>query len=52
MLKKKKHETVNQIINRCSKLAQNEFKTKHDWVGKVIHGELCKGWKLVHTTKW
>ena len=24
------------------KLTQNDYKTKHDWVGKVIHWELCK----------
>ena len=45
-------ETVNQIINECSKLAQKEFKNKHDWVGKVIHWELCKKVKFRHTTKW
>ena len=27
-------------------------KTKHDWVGKVIHLELCKKLKFDHTTKW
>ena len=35
-------ETINHIISECGKLAQKDYKTKHDWVGKVIHGELCK----------
>ena len=30
-------ETINLLISECSKLAQKEYKTRHDWVGKVIH---------------
>ena len=30
-------ETVNHIINECSKIVQKEYKTWYDWVGKVIH---------------
>ena len=30
-------ETINHIISECSKLAQKEYKTRHDWVGNVIH---------------
>ena len=29
--------TINHIISECRKLAQKEYKTRHDWVGKVIH---------------
>ena len=35
-------ETINHIINECSKLAQKEHKAKQDWVGKVVHWEMCK----------
>ena len=28
--------------SECSKLAQNEYKTRPDWVGKVIHWEMRK----------
>ena len=35
-------ETINHIISECSKLAQKEYKTRHNWVGKVIHREMCK----------
>ena len=31
---------------------QKEFKTRHDWVEKVIHRELCKKFKFDHTNKW
>ena len=33
-------------------LAQKEHKTRHDWVGKVIHWEMCKKFKFDHTKKW
>ena len=42
----------NHIISECSKVAQKEYKTKNDWVGKVIHRELCKKLKIDHTKKW
>ena len=45
-------ETVNHIISECSKLVQKEYKTKHDWIGKVIHWEMCKKFKFDHTNKW
>ena len=35
-------ETINHIISECSKLAQKEYKATHDWVGKVIHWEMCR----------
>ena len=45
-------ETINHIISAYSKLAQKEYKTRHDWVCKVIHGEMCKKFKFDHTNKW
>ena len=38
-------ETINHII------VQKEYKTRHDWVAKVIHYELCKKLKFDHTNK-
>ena len=32
-----KDETINHIITEWSKLAQKEYKTRYNWVGKVIH---------------
>ena len=43
--------TINHIISECSKLAQKEYTTRHDWVGKVIHWEMCKKFKFDHTHK-
>ena len=35
-------ETINHIIIECSKFAQKEYNTRHDWVGNVIHLGLSK----------
>ena len=43
---------VNHIISICSTLVQNECKTRHDWVGKVMLSELCKRLKFDHSHKW
>ena len=40
------------MISECGKLAQREYKTRHDWVGKVIHRELCKKFEFDYTDKW
>ena len=45
-------ETINHIISECSKLAQKEYKARHDWVGKVIHWEMCRTFQFDHTNKW
>ena len=42
-------ETINHIVSECSKLAQKEYKARHDWVGKVIHWEICQKFKFDHT---
>ena len=42
-------ERINHIISECSKLAQKEYKTRHDWFGKVTHWEMCKKFKFDHT---
>ena len=41
-------ETINHIISECNKLAQKEYKTRHDWVGNGIHRELGKKFKIWH----
>ena len=45
-------ETNNHIISECSKLAQKEYKTRHDWLGKIIHKEMCKKFKFDHTNEY
>ena len=45
-------ETINHIKSECSKLAQKEFKARHDWVGNGIHWEMCGKFQFDHTNKW
>ena len=42
---------IKTKISECSKLAQKEYETRHNLIGKVIHGELCKKFKFDHTNK-
>ena len=44
-------ETINHIISECSKLAQNEYKARYAWVGKVIHWEMCRKFEFDHNNK-
>ena len=42
----------DQLHNKqVQKLAQKEYETWHDWVGKVIHWELSKKLKFDHMNK-
>ena len=43
-------ETINHIISECSKLAQKEYKARHDWVSKVIHWEIARNLNLTMQT--
>ena len=45
-------KTINQIISECSKLAQKEYKNRHNWVGKVIHKEFSQKFKIDQMNKW
>ena len=45
-------QTINYIISECSKLAEKEYETRQDLVGKVIHWELYNKFKFDHTNKW
>ena len=45
-------ETINHIISECSKLVQKEYKTRHGWVGEVIHWEMCRKFNFDHINKW
>ena len=44
-------ETINHIIRECSKLAQKEYKARHDWVGKAVHWEMCRKFQFDRTNK-
>ena len=43
---------MQYIVSRCEKLAQKEYKRRHDNVAKKVHWDLCKKNGLEHTEKW
>ena len=45
-------ESVQHIVSGCEKLAQKEYKRRHDNVAKKIHWDLCKKHDLEHQEKW
>ena len=47
-----KEETVMHIICECTKLAQKEYKRRHDLMGTAIQWKLCKQLEFNHAAKW
>ena len=48
----KKCESVQHLVCGCEKLAQKEYKRRHDNVAKKVHWDFCKKNGLEHTEKW
>ena len=49
---RKKGEKDEHITSACEKLAQKEYKRRHDNVSKKDHWDICKKNKLEHSEKW
>jgi len=47
-----REETVNHIISECSKLAQKEYKGRHDKVAAAVHWGLCRKYGIECSNKW
>ena len=47
-----KGESVTHIVCECKKLAQREYKQRHDNVAKVVHWKLCEKSHLEKKDKW
>jgi hypothetical protein len=47
-----KDETVDHLVAGCVKLAQGEYKARHDKVGAVIHWRLCKKYGIEVHKDW
>ena len=45
-------ETVQHIICECKKLAQREYKRRHDTVAKLVHWKLFENNNLERKEKW
>ena len=49
---KQKEETVSHIVSECPKLAQKEYKRRHDCVAKALHWDLCRLYDIDCGNKW
>ena len=47
-----KNETVSHIVSGCSKLAQKEYKKRHDKVARAIHWDLSGKCGFHRNDKW
>ncbi|XP_072169481.1 uncharacterized protein [Diadema setosum] len=49
---RERDETVQHIVCGCSKLAQKEYKRRHDKLAQVVHWELCRKHEIPCESKW
>ena len=48
----KAEESVNHVLSECNKLAQKEYKRRHDWFRTMIHWEICRKYGIEVKEKW
>ena len=48
----KKSETISHIVSECEKVAQKEYKRRHDNVARIVHWKLCGKYNLKRSEKW
>ena len=49
---RKVDERIDHIVSGCSKLAQNEYKRRHDNLGKIVHWKLARKCNFEAGDKW
>ena len=49
---RKVDQSIDHIVSGCSKLAQKEYKRRHDNVGKIVHWKLAKKCHFEAGDKW
>ena len=49
---KEKAETVTYLVSECSKLAQKEYKRRHDKIATAVHWSILKTNNLPHSKHW
>ena len=47
-----KYETVEHLVSACPKLAQTEYKARHDKVASIVHWHLCKKYGISVEKEW
>lgn len=49
---KEKEETIDHLVSACSKIAQTDYKERHNKVASMLHWNLCKKYHLPAADKW
>ena len=49
---KQAEETVDHILNGCSRFAQKDYKRRHDCVARALHWDLCRMYDIQTAPKW
>ena len=49
---RKVDESIDHIVSGCSKLAQKEYKRRHDNLGKIVHWKLARKYNFEAGDKW
>ena len=49
---KQKNETISHIVSGCPKLAQKEYKKRHDNVARAVHWDLSKKNRFEQSERW
>ena len=49
---KEKGESIHHVVSECKKLAQREYKQRHDSVARFLHWELCGKYGMQRVEKW
>ena len=49
---KVKEETIDHLVSSCSKIAQTDYKERHDKVASILHWNLCRKYNLPTADKW
>ena len=48
----KKSETISHIVSKCEKLAQKEYKRRHNNVARIVDWKLSGKCNLIRSEKW
>ena len=49
---RKVDESIDHIVSGCGKLAQKEYKRRHDNLGKIVHWKLARKCNFEAGDKW
>ena len=49
---KQNNETISHIVSGCPKLAQKEYKTRHDNVARAVHWDLSEKYGFERSKRW